>query len=304
MGQADWQAMGIPPDISRNGYLVGTAGFDLPDWVGRFYPPDSTVRKRLDIYQAYFSFLEISNYFSDPQRETYVQLAKNLRDSTECSVRVPKRIACPKVWNEDIGKSMLLEVIQAVGPLVECGRLYSLVFSLDEKTVRSQSRLDYVLATTSLAQKNRIDAHVEFWHKSWHTYGVLDVLKGNGIGIANIEIPVSHAFPLKGYATSHKGYIRYCGRNRRGGVGSREGFDYRYTTSDIEEMVEAQQALNKKVGTAAVVYGNVVGAQAIANGVQNILLLNHAVEVDKMMKNPTRSGSRNKDYRAKGIRIN
>ncbi len=48
----------------------------------------------------------------------------------------------------------------------------------------------------------------------------------------------------------------------------------------------------------------IVGAQAVANGVQNILLLNHAVEVDKMMKNPTRSGSRNKDYRAKGIRIN
>ena len=304
MRRTEWHWLGIPPDTSAYGYLVGTAGFNLSDWVGRFYPPNSTVRERLDSYQTYFSFLEVSCYFCEPQREMFTQLARNLKDNVECSVRIPKPIACPNVWNAATGVKMLDAVFSAINPLIECGRLFSLIFSLDEKTIRSQKRLDYIVGAASVAGRNRIDTHIEFRHKSWHTQSVLQVLKDHNIGICNVEIPANSAFPLKSYATSNKGYLRYCGRMQNVGTEANDCFDYDYTTSDIETMVRAQLDLGRKVDTSAVVYGNVARAQAVANAVQNLLLLNHEVEVEKMRRNATHGRYQGKKLGAKGIKIN
>jgi len=291
MGKSVKSKLGIPPDISRYGYLVGTAGFEFLEWVGLFYPQKSTMAERLDIYQAYFSFLEVSCYLDDPQREGFAELARSFTGKIECSVRVPKSIASPKVWNSAIGGKLLDQMIGAVYPLVEAGRLYSLVFPVDEKTIRSEKRLEYLIDIAERANKVRIDVHIEFRHRSWHKLWVLETLKAHNIGICNLELPMDSAFPLKYYATSEKGYVKYCGRNRKAwnAVERRRGskeecFDYDYSTTDMSAMVDGQFELGKKVGTAAVVFGNVVGALAVGNAVQCMLLLNHRIEMGKMLK--------------------
>ena len=88
------------------------------------------------------------------------------------------------------------------------------------------------------------------------------------------------------------------------GTEANDCFDYDYTTSDIETMVRAQLDLGRKVDTSAVVYGNVARAQAVANAVQNLLLLNHEVEVEKMRRNATHGRYQGKKLGAKGIKIN
>lgn len=294
MKKNDQHILAIPPDTSDKGYFIGTAGFDYKDWAGGFYPTKASVLERLDIYQAYFSFLELSCYLNEPHKKTFEDLARALNGTMECSVRVPKRIACPKVWQPNIGLRLLGQFVDAVYPLFEAGRLYSLVFPVDENTVRSERILNYLIKVASAMLHHRIATHIEFRHKSWHTTPVLQALKDNGLGICNVEIPVNSAFPLGYYATTEKGYVRYCGRNYKAWketvkLTKKECFDYDYRGADIETMVQGQIRLGKKVSTSAVVFGNVGAVTGVGNAIQNALMLDHAVRMEKVVARSRRA---------------
>ena len=279
------QILRVPPDTAHSGYFIGTAGFNYEHWCGGFYSHHSSLADRLGIYQAYFSFLELSCYRNDElNRQTFEEVAGLLNGRTECAVRVPKRIACPKVWQAAAGKELLEEPIDAVYPLFDAGRLYSLIFAADEKTIRSERVLEYLLEVAGHVRSFRISAHIEFRHRSWHTSHVLQTLKDSHLGISYIEVQVDSGFPLKYYATTEKGYVRYCGRNRQAWKESvlasrKECFDYNYSASDIETMAEGQLALGKKVSSSAIVFGNVSSITGVGNAVQNTQLLDHKIRM-------------------------
>jgi len=289
MQENSHQILAVPPDISQNGYFIGTAGFDYDHWCGGFYRPGSSRADRLGEYQAYFSFLELSCYLNDSSnRETFNELAGLFRGHTECSVRVPKRISCPNVWQVAIGRELLKETIDAVYPLFDAGRLYSLIFAVDEKTIRSERALEYLVEVAGQVRNFRISAHIEFRHASWRTEHVLQTLKDNHLGICNIEVPVDSGFPLRYYATTEKGYVRYCGRNRKAWKesvlrGRKECFEYDYSASEIETMVDGQLVLGKKVSSSAVIFGNVSSITGVGNAVQNAQILDHRIRMAKVL---------------------
>ena len=101
--------------------------------------------------------------------------------------------------------------------------------------------------------------------RSWHLEHVLKRMKDNGIGVCNTDLPASPAtFPLKAYATSNKGYIRYHGR---------EGNDYLYTVDEIVDRVEGQQVLLRKTDSVAIAYANYGNGNAVVNAIENIIQL-------------------------------
>jgi uncharacterized protein YecE (DUF72 family) len=161
------------------------------------------------------------------------------------------------------------EYIAAVSPLVETGKCFSLLLFVEDKP-RSQKRLDYLLAVSSEAVDRRIDVHIAFGHYSWHQHHVLKSLQDAGIGICNAELPLQNAFPLKSYATSEKGYIRYCGAKGMG--------DHIYSQGDIEERIGGQVELSRKVSHLGIAYCNCFLARAPMNAIQNIHQLNQIFE--------------------------
>ena len=287
-----WKAISPPPDITDTDFWIGTSGYNFDDWVGRFNPPDEKRKsngqvdlERLEFYQNYFSFVELNHTFDQvPSLATFQELERSSKASMRFAVRVHRDISHSKAPDLDRGVDLIRSLIAAVGPLVETGKFYSFLIQLGEQVCRSQERLDHLLSVASEAVKRRLDVHIEFRHTSWHHVYPLQILRDYGIGICNCEIPpVKHAFPLKAYATTEKGYIRYSGRNREAwqrGVrsdnpGERleeklERTDYLYTGAEIEARMKGQIELSRKVSETALVYANCRRAKGVANAIQNI----------------------------------
>jgi uncharacterized protein YecE (DUF72 family) len=134
--------------------------------------------------------------------------------------------------------------------------------------------------------------HIEFRHASWHALHVLQSRRDAGVGICNTDIPpVKHAFPLKAYATTDKGYLRYSGRNidhwypssKAAGVAGRIAarnarYNYEYSRAELEKFVEGQLALIRKTSSMAVAYNNHFQSKAIRAAIANIKMLKRALD--------------------------
>ena len=191
--------------------------------------------------------------------------------------------------------------VLAVSPLVETGRFFSFLIQLEDHKERSQSVLDYLRTTAEPAIERRMDVHVEFRHASWHRQEILQALKDAGIGICNTEIPpVAHAFPLKAYATTPKGYLRYSGKNlaswypkaqtenaslsrsatTKEQIATRNArYDYLYSEKEVQERVAGQMKLLEKTDTIAIAFNNHFQAQAIMNAFRNLEILKERLRI-------------------------
>ena len=299
-----WKALDPPPDIAHSGCYIGTSGYNFEDWTGRFNPPDTLRRprpaadlERLRFYQEYFSFVEINHTFDgEALIDSFSEIERYSKKSMKYAVRVHRNISHTRTRDRDAGIALMRKHIAAVSPLLETGRFYSFLIQLDDGVHRSQKGLDYLMSVASEAVRMRLDVHIEFRHNSWHHMYPLQALRDHGIGICNTEIPpLKHAFPLKAYATTEKGYIRYSGLNRRNW--DREGradtargraetmnakYDYVYTEGEIEERIKGQMALRKKASSIAVVYNNCCRSQAVLNAIQNIRQLKQLGEFSRL----------------------
>ena len=301
MNNSPWQPLEIPPDITRQGFFIGTSGYYYDDWIGVFNPPKVSAAAsrtltedqradadRLRFYQKYFSFVEINNtFYREPLLEHFLDIERRSAAGMRYSVKVHKDISHTR--DDDIarGQDLMRGHIAAVSPLVETGRFFSFLIQLEDHVYRSRKKLDYLLGVAAEAVRMRIDVHIELRHISWHDANVLQALKDAGVGICNTEIPaVDHAFPLKAYATIDKGYIRYSGLNRakwypdkkpasaREKIAARNArYDYDYSGEEILARAEGQMALHNKTTSVAIAFNNHFQGKAIRNAITNIKLL-------------------------------
>lgn len=303
--EAAWQPMEVPPDLSSRGIYFGTSGYYYDDWIGVFNPPkrpakalrDATEGERADqdrllFYEKYFSFVEINHtFYQEPVAAQFAGIEKRSKPGMKYAVKVHKDISHTRAWDAGQGREIMRRYCAAAGPLVESGRFFGFLVQLEDHCCRTQQRLDYLRSVCEEAVALRLDVHIEFRHASWHTMQVLQSLKDTGIGICNTDIPpVRHAFPLKAYATTDKGYLRYSGRNlanwnprpgetkriagSAGRVAMRNArYDYEYSEEELKTLAQGQLALMRKTGQMAVAYNNHYQAKAIRNAVENIQLL-------------------------------
>ena len=296
-----WRPFEVPPDLSAKGIYIGTSGYYYDDWIGTFNPPKRPAKSlggateeekrdqdRLRFYQKYFPFVEINHtFYQEPLRAHMADLEKRSRPDMQFAVKVHKEISHARDATVEKGKDLMRRYIAAVGPLVESGRFWGFLIQLEDHDYRAAQRLDYLRAVAQEAVAARLDVHIEFRHASWHATPVLQALKDAGIGVCNTDIPpVKHAFPLKAYATTDKGYLRYSGRNlanwypavkavsaaqRTAARNAR--YDYAYSGEELKMLVEGQLALMKKTASMAVAYNNHYQAKAIRNAIDNLKML-------------------------------
>jgi uncharacterized protein YecE (DUF72 family) len=297
---ATWQPLTPPPDLGPKKIYIGASGYYYDDWVGLFNPPrrrsapatpdasDDDSRDRLRFYQRYFSFVEInSSYYQMPELPHFADIERRSKESMLYAVKVHKDLSHTKTFDIGQGKELMQRHLVAVSPLVETGRFYSFLIQLEDHLFRTTPVLDYLLAVASEAVKMRIDVHIEFRNKSWHTMNTLQALKDAGVGICNTDLPpIPHAFPLRAYATTDKGYLRYNGRNLENWypkgtqitpkerIAARNArYDYLYSAMELEELIKGQLELLAKTATIAVAYNNHFRIKAIENAIENLKLL-------------------------------
>jgi uncharacterized protein YecE (DUF72 family) len=239
----------------------------------------------------YFSFLEINHTFlREPDIAHFVELERRSRAGLRFSVLTHRDISHKGTWDVGEGRSLMRKHASAVTPLADAGRFYSFLIQLDHGVERHRRVLDYLLAVGSASLEEGLDVHVEFRHRTWHQEPVLRALKDAGIGLCNPDLPalLPGAFPLRAYATTAKGYLRYSGQNasawdpesassRRGGAYDSR-YDYLYSLEEVEDRIGGQLSLLRKTGLVAAVYRNHVRGQSALNAVQNMFLAGRRLE--------------------------
>jgi uncharacterized protein YecE (DUF72 family) len=299
-----WQPMEMPPDITSKGFFIGTSGYYFDDWVGIFNPPKTGAAAktgiakedydRLRFYQKYFRFVEInSSFYMEPARQTYIDIERRSLVNSMFTVKVHQSISHTKEWDADRAKDMMNRHIESVAPLIETGRFFSFLIQLEDHNGFGLKKLDYLLNACEPAIGRKIDMHIEFRHNTWHREAVLQKLKDFGIGICNTDLPqFPHVFPLKAYATTAKGYIRYSGRNMTAWYPKSKAatakerlaqrnsrYDYRYSDDEIREHVASQLKLGQKTNITAVAYNNHYKGSAVINASTTIKMLREKLGV-------------------------
>jgi uncharacterized protein YecE (DUF72 family) len=299
--QKEWTPLDPPPDVTPGKIHIGTSGYYYDDWVGLFNPPKRTAaslraatedersaQDRLRFYQRYFLFVEINHtFYQEPEPGRIADIERRSAPGMIYSVKAYRGISHPHEHDAAAGKELMRRHIAALAPLVENGRLYSILIQLDDRFFRTTERLDYLLAVSAEAIRRRVDVHIEFRHNSWHTMHTLQSLKDSGVGICNTDLPpFEHVFPLRKYATTDKGYLRYNGRNladwypqarpvtpRERTAARNARYDYLYSPAEMAELVKGQLALREKTSSVAIAFNNHYKIKAIVNAIMNARLI-------------------------------
>jgi uncharacterized protein YecE (DUF72 family) len=219
-------------------------------------PPSQLPRFLVGTSEPGESDLPFVEFIGSFYRESALKDLAPLADAfngSKFSVVVNRATSNPVIWDPAVGRSAMARHLDAARPLIERGQFYTFLIQLDEEQAYDEKVLVYLRQLAALPLSERIPVHVEFRHLSWHAYPVLQTLSGDGIGIGNVEQPVSiDAFPLKAYATTELGYVRYCRRKP-------------YSEAEVADRISGQVQLGKKVADAAVVWSREYNELAVDN---------------------------------------
>jgi uncharacterized protein YecE (DUF72 family) len=140
--------------------LVGTSGYNYPEWKGSFYPPELPAAKMLPYYAQRFNTVEINyTFYRMPTTKLVMNWASQVPDHFRFTLKAPKRITHDRRLR-DTGDSVrgFCEVAAELGP-----RLGALLFQLPPTFKKDLAVFDDFLGTLP----PRVCAAFEFRHDSW-----------------------------------------------------------------------------------------------------------------------------------------
>jgi uncharacterized protein YecE (DUF72 family) len=150
--------------------LVGTSGYNYPEWKGSFYPADLAAAKMLPYYAARFPTVEINYTFYRMPNETIVSnWARQVTPEFRFTLKAPRRITHDSklVGCEELTNAFC-RVAETLGP-----GLGALLFQLPPNQKKDLPRLEAFLDTLP----PNAPAAFEFRHASWFDDSVFSALK-------------------------------------------------------------------------------------------------------------------------------
>lgn len=194
--------------------LLGTQGWNYPDWVGPFYPPGTREADRLSLYARAFSTVEVDSTFYAVPAEAVIQSWRE---------RVPEAfVFALKVPQEITHERRLIDV----EPLLHrfCARagllgstLGPLLIQLSPEFHPSWANRDALRGFLELLP-TRCRWAIEFRHAGWLDGETLDLLRSRGVALALadgrwIKRPIVQELAIE--PTADFGYVRWMGEPRR-----------------------------------------------------------------------------------------
>jgi uncharacterized protein YecE (DUF72 family) len=153
--------------------LVGTSGYNYPEWKGSFYPADMAAAKMLPYYAARLSTVEINyTFYRMPTEKILAGWVKQVPPEFRFTLKAPRRIThdARLVGCEDLTAGFC-RVAGTLG-----SQLGALLFQLPPALKKDVARLEAFL--TSLPPK--APAAFEFRHPSWFDDEVFGRLRQHG----------------------------------------------------------------------------------------------------------------------------
>ena len=156
--------------------LVGTSGYNYPEWKGSFYPADLSASKMLPYYADRFPTVEINaTFYRMPTPKTVANWASQVPPSFRFTLKAPRRITHDKRL-KDVGDTVagFLAAAGELGP-----QLAALLFQLPPNFKKNVETFDRFLETLP----PKVCAAFEFRHESWWDDEVYERLRARNLAL-------------------------------------------------------------------------------------------------------------------------
>jgi uncharacterized protein YecE (DUF72 family) len=230
--------------------LLGTSGWDYPEWVGRVYPPRGASDK-LRYYASLFPIVEVNSTF---YRLPSPSIAASWVHRTPAKFRFAAK------FHQSITHDLrlvgtdeeLARFLAVLKPIRDAGKFVAALLQLPPS-------LPFEAATVRRFYETLprdLPVAVEFRERSWLVAEAFALLREFGLGHVIVDGP---HLPVALETTAPFAYVRWHGH------GSPLWYDYTYSREELVAWVPRVQALAEKVGTIYGFFNNHFRGDAAVN---------------------------------------
>ena len=212
--------------------LLGTSGWDYPEWTGRVYPPHG-VRDRLRYYASRFATVEVNSTF---YRLPPVAVAESWARRTPGGFRFAAKF--PQAITHDrrlVGTAEELKrFLAVVRPLQTAGKFAAALLQLPPS-------LKFEPATVRGFYESLppdLPVAVEFREPSWLEPQSFDLLREFRLAYTVVDEPM---LPIRLETTARFAYVRWHGHGRE------VWYDYTYSAEELAAWVPRVRELSERV---------------------------------------------------------
>lgn len=242
--------------------LIGTSGYDYPEWKGVFYPQDLKRKDFLSYYATKFNALELNNtFYNMPTPERLYSFFERSEGRLQFSVKANRLLTheIDSTW-----QTAAEDFKTALTPLQENGALSAVLFQLPESFHYTNDNRIYL---ANLIQKfEGFPTLVEFRHREWIKESVFEGLEKRNAGIVFCDMPQLKNLP-DGIVTNtpfigSNAYIRLHGRNENAWYIAGESpngsarYCYDYSENELSQFVPIIKAAVREGKKVQVYFNN------------------------------------------------
>jgi uncharacterized protein YecE (DUF72 family) len=171
---------------SSSRLFAGTSGWAYPTWKPDFYPAGTPAKRFLEFYATQLTSVEVNYTFRAlPTAKMLDGWLAVTPANFRFSFKAPQRITHFKRLREC--EDDVAQLIAALGPIQQAGRLGLLLFQLPPNFKADTERLSGFLAAPALRTKDAPPIAFEFRHESWLTDEIYTILREHNAALCIAE---------------------------------------------------------------------------------------------------------------------
>ena len=196
-----------------NKVLIGTSGYDYPEWKGVFYPADLKRKDFLAYYAGKFNALELNNtFYNMPAADRLLSFYDRSAGLLQFSIKANRLLTHEIDRNWQAAANTF---ISALSPLAEKGCLCAVLFQFPQSFHYTDENRIYLAKL--IAEFQGLPVVIEFRHIEWIKESVLRGLEERKASLCFCDMPQLKALPdgksIKAPFVGPLAYIRLHGRN-------------------------------------------------------------------------------------------
>jgi uncharacterized protein YecE (DUF72 family) len=245
--------------------LIGTSGYDYPDWKGGFYPEKLARTRFLEYYAENFNSLELNGtYYRMPTAEQMRKMIEKSGGRVMFSVKAFKDMT--HALDKSRYQQLVSEFKNALEPLINDNLLLCALFQFPESYHYKKNERLYLDAL--LKEISDIPVAVEMRNADWQNEQVYNALRQRNVGWCITDNPALKRLPKTEFVTtSDIAYMRFHGRNSdmwyKGDNVSR--YDYMYSDEELQAFINPILELLKHAQILQLFFNNHAENQSVVN---------------------------------------
>lgn len=189
--------------------LIGTSGYDYPEWKGVFYPAEVKRAPFLEYYATKFNAVELNNtFYSMPTKERLSKFYDRTRGLIQFSIKANRLLT------HEVGadwRTNSTQMRNALDALKEKNVLSTTLFQFPQSFHYTDSNRIYL--ANLIEEFSDYFPVIEFRHREWIKESVFEGLDKRGAGIVFCDMPELKHLPGGVPFVGSNAYIRMHGRN-------------------------------------------------------------------------------------------